>query len=132
MNLLLDTHTLIWCTLDTGKLSNAARTSITDLKNDAHVSVVSFFEISLKYSIGRLELKGLLPEDFPKLSMEMGFSILELSAETVSTFHKLPKAGNKDPFDRLIAWEAIKSGMSLVTCDKDFGAYGKSGLRTLW
>lgn len=132
MNLLLDTHTLIWCTLDTGKLSDIARANIIDLKNNVHVSVVSFFEISLKYSAGRLELKGLLPDDFPKLSMEMGFSIMELPPETVSTSYKLPKLGNKDPFDRLIAWEAIKSGMSLVTCDKGFDGYGKFGLKTIW
>ena len=132
MNLLLDTHTLIWCTLDTVKLSDAARTNIIDLKNNVHVSVVSFFEISLKYSTGRLELKGLLPDDFPKLSTEMGFSILELSPETVSSFYRLPKTDNKNPFDRLIAWEAIKSGMSLVTRDKGFDSYAGFGLKTIW
>ncbi|HBC89407.1 MAG TPA: PIN domain nuclease [Lentisphaeria bacterium] len=132
MNLILDTHALIWAAMDTGKLSETARTSIIDRKNNIHVSVVSFFEISLKYSMGRLELKGILPDDFPRISMEMGFSIQELSPETVSTFYKLPKTDNKDPFDRLIAWEAIKSGMILVSRDKAFESYGKFGLRTLW
>ncbi|HCE43372.1 MAG TPA: PIN domain nuclease [Lentisphaeria bacterium] len=132
MNLIIDTHALIWAAMDTGKLSDAARTNIIDRKNNVHVSVVSFFEISLKYSMGRLELKGILPDDFPEISSEMGFSIQELSAETVSTFYKLPKTDNKDPFDRLIAWEAIRSGMVLVSRDKGFESYGKFGLRTLW
>ena len=82
--------------------------------------------------MGRLELKGILPDDFPKISSEMGFSIQELSAEAASTFYKLPKTENKDPFDRLIAWEAIRSGMILVSRDKGFESYGRFGLRTLW
>ena len=132
MNLLLDTHTLIWSAMDPGRLSGSAREAIIDRKNSVHVSVISFFEISLKFSTGRLGLKGVLPDDFPKLSSEMGFSIQELSPETVSTFYKLPKTDNKDPFERLIAWDAIKSGMILVTCDKCFESYSKFGLRTLW
>lgn len=132
MNLLLDTHTLIWSAMDVGKLSDTARKSIIDQENNIHVSVISFFEISLKYATGRLELKGVLPDDFPGIATEMGFTIQELSPETVSTFYKLPKADNKDPFDRLIAWEAIQSGMALVTRDQGFASYAKNGLRVLW
>ncbi len=132
MNLLLDTHTLIWAALDTGKISDAARAAIVDRKNNVNVSVVSFFEISRKYAQGRIELKGVLPDDFPRITTEMGFIILELSPETVSSFYKLPNPDTKDPFFRLIAWDAIKSGMILVSCDKDFESYTKFGLRTFW
>lgn len=132
MNCLLDTHTLIWTTLDTKKLSERACAAITDTQNGIYVSAISFFEISLKYSTGRLELKSILPDDFPKVSTDMGFSILELLPEIVATFYKLPKTNNKDPFDRLIAWQAIKSGMTLISCDKTFDNYVKYDLKRLW
>ena len=132
MNCLLDTHTLLWAALDTGKLSAVAKSAILDTGNDIHVSVVSFWEISLKYSTGRLELKGIAPDDFPKISVDMGFSILELMPETVATSYKLPKIKNNDPFDRLIAWQAIKSGMTLISCDKAFDEHVKYDLKRLW
>ena len=132
MNCMLDTHTLLWTALDTGKLSAAAKSAILDTGNDIHVSVVSFWEISLKYSTGRLELKGVVPDDFPKISADMGFSILELMPEIVATSYKLPKIKNNDPFDRLIAWQAIKSGMPLISIDKAFDDYTKYDLKRLW
>ncbi len=132
MNCLLDTHALLWTALDTGKLSAAAKSAILDTGNDIHVSVVSFWEISLKYSTGSLELKGIVPDDFPKISADMGFSLLELTPETVATSYKLPKVLNNDPFDRLIAWQAIKSGMSLISIDKAFDNYAIYALERLW
>jgi PIN domain nuclease of toxin-antitoxin system len=132
MNCLLDTHALLWTALDTGKLSAAAKSAILDTGNDIHVSVVSFWEISLKYSTGRLELRGIVPDDFPKISADMGFSLLELSPETVATSYKLPKVLNNDPFDRFIAWQAIKSGMSLISIDKAFDNYAIYDLKRLW
>ncbi|MFA6290479.1 MAG: type II toxin-antitoxin system VapC family toxin [Victivallales bacterium] len=132
MNCLLDTHTLLWTVLDTGKLSAVAKSAILDTGNDIHVSAVSFWEISLKYSTGRLELKGILPDDFPKISADMGFSILELMPDTVATSYKLPKIQNNDPFDRLIAWQAIKSSLSLISCDKAFDDYTKYDLKRIW
>ena len=132
MNCLLDTHALLWAALDTGKLSAVAKSAILDMGNDIHVSVVSFWEISLKYSTGRLELKGIVPDDFPKISADMGFSLLELSPETVATSYKLPKVLNNDPFDRLIAWQAIKSGMALISIDKAFDNYAIYALERLW
>jgi PIN domain nuclease of toxin-antitoxin system len=132
MNCILDTHTLLWTALDTGKLSATAKFAILDTGNDIHVSVVSFWEISFKYSTGRLELKGVVPDDFPKISADMGFSILELMPEIVASSYKLPKIKNNDPFDRLIAWQAIKSGMPLISIDKAFDDYTKYDLKRLW
>ena len=132
MNCFLDAHTLLWSALDTGRLSAAAKSAILDTGNDIHVSMVSFWEISLKYSTGRLELKGIVPDDFPKISDDMGFSFLELMPETVATSYKLPKAHNNDSFGRLIAWQTIKSGMTLLSRDKIFDKYAKYGLKRLW
>ena len=132
MKFLLDTHALIWSAMDSKKLSASAKSAILDTKNEIYVSVVSLWEISIKYSTGRLELKGMIPDEFPEITLKMGFSILELSAKIASTSHKLAKTLNNDPFDRIIAWEAIKSGMTLISCDKAFDDYAKYDLKRLW
>jgi Uncharacterized protein conserved in bacteria len=132
MNLLIDTHALIWSVMDTGKLSPAAKAAILDPANSVFVSPVSFWEISLKYSLGRLDLKRIAPEDFPRLSLDMDFEVLDLTSEILASSHKLRKCGNADPFDRLIAWHAIKSGLIMISCDKFFDSYAKENLKRLW
>mgnify|MGYP001627594940 CR=1 FL=1 len=132
MNFLIDTHALLWTTMDTGKLSPAAKSAILDSANTVHVSSASFWEISLKYSTGRLDLKRITPDDFPLLSTDMGFIILDLTPEILASSYKLQKVGNADPFDRLIAWQAIKSGLTLISCDKAFDDYMRHGLKRLW
>ncbi len=132
MNYLLDTHALIWATLDTGMLGKSARGLILAPGNEIQVSIVSFWEISLKYSTGRLDLRGMKPDDFSRTSSEMGFPIMGLQAETVASSYNLPRLHNKDPFDRLIAWEAIKSKIVLISNDKAFDDYRRFGLQRVW
>jgi len=57
---------------------------------------------------------------------------LLITAAEASTFHKLPRLSHKDPFDRIIIWQAIQRKMTLVSKDRDFKAYRKFGLRTFW
>ena len=96
------------------------------------VSVVSFWEISLKYSIGRLDLGNVTPEDFPALVRQSGFDILPLADTDAATFHNLPRKEHKDPFDRLIIWPAITPKLTLISQDRAFSAYRKNGLRGVW
>jgi len=55
-----------------------------------------------------------------------------LSASEAATFYKLPKIGHKDPFDRLIIWQAIHNKMPLISKDKSFKDYKVSGLKLIW
>ena len=96
------------------------------------VSVVTFWEISLKYTIGKLELTGVKPEELPDFASQMNLEILLLTAAEASIFHKLPRLSHKDPFNRIIIWQAIQQKMTLVSKDRDFKAYRKFGLRTFW
>jgi len=132
MNLLLDTHSLLWAIFSPRKLSEPAREAMKDRQNDVAASVVSFWEISLKYAIGKLELVGAKPEDLPEVTESMGIDILPLSAHEAAGFHKLPKRRHKDPFDRLIIWQAIQRGMQLITRDRSFEDYRETGLRIYW
>ena len=65
MNCLLDTHTFLWAAMDPVKLSRQARVTILDAANDIHVSIVTFWEVSRKYALGKIELQGITPEELP-------------------------------------------------------------------
>jgi len=98
MKYLLDTHTMIWAVTDTAKLSLNARQILANPNHQILVSAVSFWEISLKYSLGKLELNNIAPEDFPTACTAMDFDILPLDAQAASTFHFLKATWHKDPF----------------------------------
>ena len=109
MTYLLDTHYLLWTITDTKKLSKVARDIITDPDNRIVISTISFWEISLKSSIGKLEITGFSPEDMPGICLQLGFDIEPLSADDSSTYHKLQPIYHKDPFDRMLIWQAIQN-----------------------
>jgi PIN domain nuclease of toxin-antitoxin system len=132
MNILLDTHVFLWSLFTPDKLSKAVIREIKSPNNDVAVSVVTFWEISLKYALGKLELTGVNPEELPDFAAQMNLEILLITAAEASTFHKLPRLSHKDPFDRIIIWQAIQRKMTLVSKDRDFKAYRKFGLRTFW
>ena len=132
MNILLDTHVFLWSLFTPDQLSKAVLPEIKSPNNDAAVSVITFWEISLKYALGKLELTGVKPEELPDFATQMNLEILPITAVEASTFHKLPRLAHKDPFDRVIIWQAIQQKMTLVSKDRDFKAYRKFGLRTFW
>jgi len=132
MNLILDTHGFLWSLFTPDKLSQAVDHEIKSPNNDVAVSVVTFWEISLKYALGKLELTGVKPEELPDFAAQMNLEILPITAAEASSFHKLPRLSHKDPFDRIIIWQAIQRKMTLVSKDHDFKAYHKFGLRTFW
>jgi PIN domain nuclease of toxin-antitoxin system len=132
MSCLLDTHTLLWTLFAPSRLGKKAVDSIRNPDVSVYVSVVSFWEISLKYATGKLELTGVTPDDFPGLVLQSGFDILPLAATDAATFHHLPRMEHKDPFDRLLIWQAISHKLTLISQDSAFAAYRKLGLKVLW
>ena len=96
MNLLLDTCALLWALHDPDKLSNTARKALTDPDNTIHVSAVSFWEISLKASRGKLFLDGVRFEDFPVMATEEDWQI----HSGITAANVRPRKSNyKDPFE---------------------------------
>lgn len=132
MNLLLDTHTLIWSIFDPKKLSPKARSFIEDPQNLIFVSAVNFWEISLKFSLGKLELSGVTPDEIPGLAVESGFELITLLPEETSSYHKLKGEWHRDPFDRMLIWQAIQQNLILISKDKMLINYKDDGLKTLW
>lgn len=131
MKYLLDTHSLLWVLFEDEKLSDKAKSAIRNLDNEVYVSIVSYWEISLKYALGKLELQGITPEELPIKAKEVGIDTLEVSEEEASTFYKLPRLKHKDPFDRLIIWQAINQQITLISKDKLVKEYRKFGLEIL-
>jgi PIN domain nuclease of toxin-antitoxin system len=130
---LLDTHTFIWAISDTNQLSKNALEMIKSADNIVYVSVLSFWEISLKISIKKFFFDGIIVNDLPDYVKKMGFRILEMKAHEACTFANLQlKDNHKDPFDRMIIWQAITGNMTLISKDKMFVQYIDNGLRLIW
>ena len=132
MNFLIDTHTFLWSILEPDRLGAKARNILQEADQRIFISVISFWEISLKVALGKLSLINLLPEQLPETAKQMDFETLLLSAGEAATFYHLPKIGHKDPFDRLIIWQAIQNKMPLISKDKSFKDYKALGLKLIW
>jgi PIN domain nuclease of toxin-antitoxin system len=132
MNYLLDTHVFIWAISERENLSNAVRKVLDNPDNTIFVSSITFWDISLKFSVGKLNVQGALPNELPKLSIETGFQLLPLSPDESSTYHNLNLTSHKDPFDRMLIWQAIYREFILITKDKSMNQYIPVGLKTLW
>lgn len=132
MTYLLDTHTLLWTLFEDEKLSAKARDAISNAENEIYVSVISYWEISLKYALGKLELEGITPDELPEKAKEIDIETMDLSEEDAITFYKLPRLKHKDPFDRLIIWQAIRRDLPLISKDKSMEDYQPFGLVALW
>lgn len=132
MILLLDTHALVWVVTDSRKLSPVALAAVETPANRVCVSTVSLWEIAIKFGLGKLDLQGLIPEDLPALIEVEGYEILSPEPVAVASSYRLPKLGHKDPYDRMLAWQAICGGLTLVSVDAEMRAYEAHGLRLLW
>lgn len=129
MNYLIDTHILLWSAIHPEKLSPHIHGTLINPDNHVDVSSISFWEISLKWGIGKLDIRGLTPEDFPRIALETGYELIGLSPEDASTFHQLPVIDHRDPFARMLAWQAIRHDLTLITVDPAFSAYETQGLK---
>ena len=130
---LLNTHAFIWATLESKKLSNFCKEIISNKDNEICVSTVSFWEISLKAELKKFSFGNIDISDFPKHARKMDFTIIDLQEEETITFHKLPeKENHKDPFDRMLIWQAITKKMTLISKDEQFEQYKKDGLNLAW
>lgn len=128
MKILLDTCTFLWIIAGSKELSSRAREVFVDPDADVYLSAASCWEISVKWSLGKLEL----PQE-PRLFISRQRSkhgVLPLPISEEATYHlpNLPKI-HKDPFDRILICQAIEGGMVLLTPDPLITAYPG---RTIW
>ncbi len=122
MNLLLDTHTLLWFFRDDPQLSEMAKTLIEDPGNRKLISVASCWEIAIKAGLGKLDLaepsRTLLGREIPANNLE----ILSISLAHATAVESLPRH-HKDPFDRLLIAQSVIEGIPIVGADSIFDLY---------
>jgi PIN domain nuclease of toxin-antitoxin system len=117
--LLVDTHALLWWLTDDPALSPVARAALAEPANDPLVSAASVWEIAIKRALGRLAA----PEDLPDRIAGEGFAWLPVSPMHAWRVRELP-AHHRDPFDRLLAAQALTERVPIITADPRFGDYG--------
>lgn len=132
MKLLVDTHIFLWILFAPKKISKRIKDLLSDSETAKYISSITFWEISLKYQLGKLKLAGFLPDELLSVAEKAGFEILNLDAETAAAFYKLPKFKDKDPFDRMLAWQALCKDCHLLTKDSAYASYKNYGLKTIW
>lgn len=118
MNLLLDTHILLWWLDDNASLSVNAREAIADTSNLVIVSAAVIWEIRIKQAIGKLKIAP----NFYDVIKEQGFEMLPITSDHAYGVGDLPKH-HRDPFDRLLIAQAILEGFTIVTHDAIFNNY---------
>jgi PIN domain nuclease of toxin-antitoxin system len=119
MKLLLDTHTLVWSMNQTSELSQKAREAIENYENEIQVSVVTVWEAATKFRLGKFPEAGAFVGDPRGVLARFGFSSLSLKLEHALLSGTFPHP-NRDPFDRMLAAQAILDGLVLVSVDKVF------------
>jgi PIN domain nuclease of toxin-antitoxin system len=128
MRLLVDTHAFLWWISDSPELSRRARSAIASRANECYVSLASCWEMAVKTSLGKLELRASLDRFMAEQLAANGFRELAIDLKHVGRVASLP-FHHRDPFDRLLAAQALEEALSVVSRDAIFRRYG---VRRIW
>jgi PIN domain nuclease of toxin-antitoxin system len=128
VNLLIDTHVLLWLLAGSPRLSGDLLAILANRRNAVYVSVVSAWEIAIKVGLGKLDLPPELHVWLPAELDAAGLRLLPLSLEHALGVSCLPHH-HRDPFDRLLIAQAVSAGLTIVTGDHIFGSYDVSLLQ---
>jgi PIN domain nuclease of toxin-antitoxin system len=121
MNLLVDTHLLLWSTADPQKLSSDAAALLEDPSHALFFSAASMWEIAIKRSKGHADFQ-IDPSILRKRLLQLGYQELLVSSEQAFAVSGLPWL-HKDPFDRLLLAQAMVESLTLLTGDKKLFQY---------
>ena len=118
MNILIDTHVLLWWLDDNPVLSDKARLPISDGGNLIFVSAAVIWEIRIKQSLGKLDI----PPNFRQVLEQQPFEFLAIAIEHAYAVGELPTI-HRDPFDRMLIAQAKTEGFTILTRDPLFREY---------
>lgn len=122
MNLLLDTHLLLWICFDPSKVPSDVVTLVNG-DDELFFSAASIWEIGIKHSLGRPDFPY-DPRAVRKLLVDAGYQELGIVSDHGIAAAGLPVVpGHKDPFDRVLIAQALVEGMTLLTSDAALTAY---------
>ena len=118
MNLLLDTHILLWWLADDPRLPRQAQWVVTDPDTAVYVSAATVWEMAVKRSLGRLEV----PDGLTEVLEVHRFAPLAISFDHAVAAGALPHH-HRDPFDRMLIAQAQVESLTVVSVDAAFSAY---------
>ena len=124
--ILLDTHTFLWFVNDTSRLPMRVNNAIEDAE-DVYISIASFWEMTIKSSLGKLDLPASISQMMEDCS-KMDLSLLPIKSGHLEKLQSLPWI-HRDPFDRLLVAQAQDEKLTLVTADGNIARYDVS---TFW
>ena len=128
MKVLYDTHTLLWAAFNPGKLSSKALAIAVDETNEIFVSAASAWEIAMKVRLGKLPGAEAFEQRFLEAVEDAGYTLLAIDAAIALRAGRLiDKHG--DPFDRMIAAQALADDLLLLSNDTKLDSFG---VRRLW
>ena len=123
MNLLLDTHLILWAAGDPSRLSGEASALLLEPANTLYYSAASLWEVAIKRSLGRPDFQA-DPRRLWRLLPLNGYRELPVTGEHAIAVETLPRL-HKDPFDRLLFAQARLEGMVLLSNDGRLAEYGE-------
>jgi PIN domain nuclease of toxin-antitoxin system len=128
MRILLDTHALLWWMIGDARMSAKARAAVGAESAEVFVSAASAWELAMKVRLGKLPAAVRLTERLPESLAEQNFKSLAIRLEHGRLGGLLP-GEHRDPFDRILAAQALMEDMALVTVDAVFARFG---VKVLW
>lgn len=128
MAYLLDTHTLVWWWLADPKLSDAARAIVSDRSQQVMVSAATAYEIANKVRLGKWPAVRSILDAYDSAVSQDGFVGLPVNSRHAQRAGLLG-GEHRDPFDRLIAAQALLDDLTVVTRDPEIAAFG---CKVLW
>ena len=128
MNLLLDTHTLVWAILLPARLGKSAATAIANPGNEILVSAASAWEIATKVRLGKFPEAVPLERRFLETVADAGYTMIAIEPEVALRAGRLT-ASHGDPFDRIIAAHALALDIPIISKDPQLDQFG---IRRIW
>lgn len=122
MNVLLDTHALLWWIMNDPRLSAKATSVIAAPENTIYVSAASAWEITIKTQIGKLKLVQPVDRYIPAQVTTNGFVDLPISMAHALHIHSLP-LHHRDPFDRILVAQSQLENMPILSADPMLSCY---------
>ena len=123
MNLLLDTHSLLWFLNEDPHLVPNAKALIEDSLNRKFVSMATCWEIAIKVGLKKLDLGEPVSTFLPRELLVNKFGLLHIELVHALHVENLPRH-HRDPFDRLLVSQSVIEKIAIVSSDEKFDSYG--------